>query len=248
MVIAVAAFMVQPFLAEKYVVPVLMYHHVNYSRESRSDTVSPENFQRQMTFIKAYGYRVISLDEFIGGIKNNRIFPKKTVVLTFDDGYEDNYTYAFPVLRRLNFPATIFISPGFIGREGFLDWDEIKYMQDKGIQYGSHGMIQAYLPEQDEAHLIYEIRESKRILEKELKHPIKYYAYPVGGFSRDIKDRLMREGYEGAVATNRGYDRYNKDVFEVNRVKFSDKDRSSVGIWMKLSGYYNLFRKLKKPY
>ena len=70
----------------------------------------------------------------------------------------------------------------------------------------------------------------------------------IGGFSGLIKDSLKNAGYKGACATNRGYDRYNRDVFELNRVRLSNNDDSDFVLWAKLSGYYNLFRKAKKPY
>ena len=228
-------------------VPIVMYHKVEPNPSGQADTVSPDIFHRQMDFLKTRGYRVISLDDLVRGIKAGHPPGRKTVVLTFDDGYENNYTQAFPLLRRYGFPATIFVSPDFIGEEGFLTLAQIADMQRAGIQFGSHGMSQAYLPDLSEEQRILEVGESRRQLMAGLKADVDYFCYPVGGFNARIKDLVRRSGYQGALATNRGYDRFNNDVYELNRIRFSDKDVSQFILWAKLSGYYNLFRKLKKP-
>ncbi len=246
-IVSVLASIAGFWLPDKYVVPIMMYHKVEDSETLKSDTVSPENFQKHMAYLKNHGYRVLTLDEFVEGVKHDRMFPEKSVVLTFDDGYENNFLHAFPVLQQNQFPATLFISPEFIGREGFLTWRQIYQMQAHDISYGSHGMTQAYLPDLNEHRRRYEIEESKAVLEGNLSTRIDYFAYPVGGFNDDIKKRLQTSGYRAAMATNRGYDRFNKDVFEINRIRFSDKDNSGFILWAKLSGYYNLFRTLKHP-
>ena len=235
------------WLDSHYTVPMILYHNVDLNPAGKADTVSPEIFLRQMEFLKTRGYRVISLDALVQGIKSGRPLGKKSVVLTFDDGYENNYMYVFPLLKRYGFPAMIFVSPDFIGAEGFLSSRQILDMQRAGVQFGSHGMSQAYLPDLDDAQRFLEVRESRRILMADLNTGVDYFCYPVGGFNDRIKDLVLRSGYQGALATNRGHDRFNRDVYELKRIRFSDKDRSSLVLWAKLSGYYNIFRKLKNP-
>jgi peptidoglycan/xylan/chitin deacetylase (PgdA/CDA1 family) len=235
------------WLSDQYVVPVIMYHKVEPSVMLRADTVSPENFKRQMEYLRQKGYQVILLDDLVTGIKSGRRFARNSVVLTFDDGYANNYTHAFSILREYQFPVTIFISPDFIGKEGFLDWRQIHEMRAGGIRYGSHGMSQAYLPDVDREEQIYEITRSKEILQDRLKEPIDHFCYPVGGFTDDVKKIIYEAGYEAALTTNRGHDRRNRDLFEIKRIRFSDKDVSGLVLWAKLSGYYNLFRKFKNP-
>ena len=235
------------WLNSHYTVPIIMYHKVEAVPQGSADTVSPAIFRRQMEFLKARGYRVIPLEDLVRDIQAGQPPAKKSVVLTFDDGYENNYTQAFPVLKAYGFPATIFVSPDFMGEQGFLTLAQIADMQRAGIQFGSHGMTQAYLPDLNEDQQYYEVQESRRILMADLKAGVDFFCYPVGGFNASIKDLVRRSGYRGALATNRGYDRFNSDVYELNRIRFSDKDTSSFIMWAKLSGYYNLFRKLKKP-
>ncbi|MFA5261064.1 MAG: polysaccharide deacetylase family protein [Candidatus Omnitrophota bacterium] len=234
------------WLNSHYTVPIIMYHKVEPNPAGKADTVSPEIFLRQMEFLKTRGYRIISLDDLVRGITSGHPPGKKSVVLTFDDGYENNYTQAFPLLKQYGFPAIIFVSPDFIGEEGFLSLTQIVDMQRAGIQFGSHGMSQAYLPDLSDAQRYLEVRESRRILMADLNAGVDYFCYPVGGFNDRIKDLVRQSGYLGALATNRGHDRFNTDVYELKRIRFSDKDGSPFVLWAKLSGYYNLFRKLKK--
>ncbi len=236
------------WVSYNYVVPVVMYHHVEPTEQQKANTTTPENFENQMAFLHEKGYQVITLDALIQAIKENRPLGKRTVVLTFDDGYENNYTYAWPILKKYQFPATIFIPSDFVDMDGHLSLKQIKEMMAGGISFGSHSRTHVYLPDASVDLQRYEIIESKHVLEKKLGVEIKHFAYPVGGFSDEIKEIVKKAGYESALATNRGFDRENKDVFEINRVRFSDKDNRADILLMKLSGYYNLFRKAKNPY
>lgn len=236
------------WLSNHYVVPIMMYHNVQTTDIPKGNTVSPENFDRQMAYLQSHGFNVISFDELVQTTVSKRSLPKKSVVITFDDAYVDNYTEAFKVLKKYGFPAIIFAPSDLIDTPGHLSWDQMREMMNSGVTFGSHSRFHSYLPEHPEKRQRDEIAQSKRILEEHLGVPVKYFGYPIGGFSDPIKKIVKESGYQGAAATNRGYDRFNKDVFEMNRVRFSDKDNRNDYLWIKLSGYYNLFRKLKKPY
>jgi len=242
-------------LAQRYTLPILMYHKIENSDKTKTDVVSPAFFRKHMKYLKEHGYNVIPLKDFLkakGNCPNNACLPRKTVILTFDDGYENNYTYAFPVLKEFGYPATIFISPDLIGKEKdgsrFLNWRQLREMRDEGIiDYGSHGMTQAYLPDISYEDQLYEIGRSKILLEKKLGVRIECFSYPVGGFDEKIKEEVKKAGYQCAVTTNRGHDRFNWDNFELNRIRLSDKDNTDTILWAKFNGFYNLFRKLKDP-
>lgn len=229
----------------KYTIPVLMYHEIEDAAQVRSDAVSPQKFQEQMAFLKNNGYHVLTLDQFTQALRTGKTFSRKAVVLTFDDGHKNNVTAAYPVLEKYGLTAAFFVSPGTVGQDGVMTWQDILTLHKGGMTIGSHGMRQAYLPEVSEVEQTFEIFESKAVLEKMLKDKVKYYAYPVGGYTDQLK-RLIRDvGYEAAFTTNRGSDRFNKDLFEINRIKVSEKD-SLLTFKAKVSGYYNLFRRLKK--
>jgi len=244
------------WIVDDYCLPVMMYHKVENSERIRADTVSPETFEYHMQYLKTHGFKVIGLSEFVmmreKGI-DNKDLPRKTVVITFDDGYENNYTVAYPILKKYGHKATIFISPDFFGefREGkqFLGEKQIRTMQEEGlVSFGSHGMTQAYLPEISYQEQQFELGRSKRILVEKFGMPANCFSYPVGGFDSRIKEEVKKAGYRCAVTTNRGNDRFNRDIYEINRIRFSDKDDKDSTLWAKLNGFYNLFRKMKDPY
>jgi peptidoglycan/xylan/chitin deacetylase (PgdA/CDA1 family) len=228
-------------------VPIMMYHQVTANPDKRSDTVSPQLFRSQMKYLKDHGFRVLTLAELVEGIKARRSFPFNSIVITFDDGYENNFTDALPILKEFNFPATVFISPDLFGQAGYLTVEQIAALQRAGFTLGSHGMRQAYLPEVSRAEQEHEIFDSRRIISQQFGVPVKFYCFPLGGYNDEIKKMVKSAGYEASLTSNRGQDRLNRDEFALNRIRFSDNDNRDQIMWIKLLGYYNLFRKLKSP-
>ncbi|MFH1201679.1 MAG: polysaccharide deacetylase family protein [Candidatus Omnitrophota bacterium] len=229
-----------------YVVPVLSYHGIGYGKTGVYVYTDPAIFKKQMDFIYNNHYKVISLDELVNGIKLKKKFDRKSVVITFDDGQKCLYLYAWPILKKYNFPATIFLISSFIGKEGFLNAQEIRKMHAGGITFGSHSKLHMYLPELlKEEDLISEIKDSRAQIAKITGIKVDYFCYPVGGFNDKIKKIVIDSSYRAACTTNRGRDKFNRDVFELDRIKM-DNPLSRLSIWSKLSGYYNLFRSVKK--
>ena len=242
---AVYAFYLRP----RYVVPILMYHSISDDAGS-SLHVSPDNFSRQMAFLKKSGYEVISLDDLVRGKKEGRKFTPGTVVITFDDGYKNNYLYAFPVLAKHDMPATIFLITNYVdAKNDYVTWDQVRLMMSKGIDFGGHTRSDVYLPSvKDQKSLENEVSGPKKDIESKTGMKAKYFCYPTGGFNENVKEAVKKAGYKGACTTNRGIDRFNNDVYELNRVKVTNSDMTKpFHFRAKLSGYYNLFRKLKSP-
>jgi peptidoglycan/xylan/chitin deacetylase (PgdA/CDA1 family) len=236
------------WLSQKHTVPIIMYHRVNYTEKPQQSITSPENFRWQMEYIKKHGYQVIRLADLVQAQKTGKRLPKKSVVISFDDGTEDNYTYAFPILKEYGFPAIIFIPFKHVDLNDFLKTAQIKEMLAAGIDFGSHAYHHAYLPDLPLDQQKLEIFESKHALEKTFGIPIDYFAYPVGGFMPQTKQMVIEAGYKAACTTNRGEDKGNQDLYELKRIRFSDKDNKNYILWMKLTGYYNLFRKKTNAY
>lgn len=238
------------YVSPRYSVPILTYHSFDSSKGLLS--VTPENFEKQMHFLKYHGYKVITLNELVEGKKIHRKFAHNTVVITIDDGYENNFTYAYPVLRKYGFPATIFLITNFIGvHPEFLNWDEVKEMSKNNISFGGHTKNHVYLPSvKKEVVLRDEITGSKKAIEEHIGIPVDYFCYPLGGFTEEAKRIVKESGYKGAVATNRGFDLLNrKDMYELNRVSVRNSEPDSlfaqIKFRAKLSGYYYLFKKGK---
>ena len=243
-----AGFFYYVYMKPRHVVPILMYHAIN-DDTSTSLNVNPVIFSRQIAFLEKEGYNVISLKRFVEGVKNKGKFPPKTVVITFDDGFEDNFVYAFPVLAKYKMPATIFLITKYVGkREGYLTWDQVLLMKGNGIDFGGHTRDNIYLPSlADEKELWEQIAGCREDIARKADYEAEFFCYPSGGFNEKVKETVIKAGYEGACTTNRGFDRYNKDVFELRRVKITNSDMTKPFHYRaKLSGYYNLFRSLKK--
>lgn len=242
------------WLTPRYAVPILTYHNIGYGRGGFF--VTPENFIKQMEYIKKNGYQVITLDELVRSIKDKKSLKRNKVVITLDDGYKDNFEYAYPVLKRFGFPATIFIITDLIGKgsmwkgKEFLNWDEVIAMSKDKISFGGHTKTHFYLGFiKDEKAAFEEVAGSKKAIEQKIGMPADYFCYPGGGFNEKAKALVAQAGYKGACTTNRGFADFNSDVYELKRIKVTNSDMTKpLSFWVKLSGYYNILRKEKKPY
>ena len=116
-----------------------------------------------------------------------------------------------------------------------------------GIAIGSHTMHHQYLPLVSENRLAEEIVDSKRLIEERIGQPVHYFSYPVGGFTPLVQVTVRRAGYRAACTTNRAWSRREIDPFALRRIKVTERDSHRVIFWAKLSGYYDLFRRLEQP-
>jgi len=235
---------------------VLMYHSVGApnGRTTCLD-VTEEAFARQMAFLHARGFHVIRLAELADILRRGEKVKPRTVVITFDDGYDNNYTKAFPVLKKYGFPATIFVIAGRLGE----DYDVARgvsarimtpqMMQDMVasglIDIGSHTKHHYYLPYvRNEALLWEEIRGSKTFLESAVGVPVVALAYPLGGYTRRTEEMARRAGYAVAVTTNRKDSRDNVDLYALKRIRISHSSGHMLVFFLEASGYYPRLKKL----
>ncbi len=192
---------------------VLMYHKVNELLDNPL-SVSVNQFKEQIAYLKR-NFNVISLDEALSCIRNDYSFHKRTVLITFDDGYKDNLTNAYPILKKYGCKAVLFIPTEYPGGRTLphdefvtvsnptISWDEISQIQDI-FEIGSHGCSHRALTRLSLPKARMEIQYSKEIIEKRIKTPVRAFSYPKGSIG-DINDKLEVEvknaGYQICFTT-----------------------------------------------
>jgi len=227
--------------------PILTYHRVGPFQHDHVPTVSVEAFERQIALLAKFRCRVLSFDELADVLDQGGALPRRSVAITFDDGYEGTHTSAWPVLKKFGFPSTVFVAPGEIGRPGFSTWEQLIEMAQDGMTIGSHTMHHAYLPLVPEARLTEELIGSKQIIESRIGRPVHYLSYPIGGFTPQAQAVARAAGYRAAFTTNRAVSRAALDRYAIRRIKITERDTNPLALLAKISGYYDLFRQLHQP-
>jgi len=231
------------FARNAYFLPILMYHSVDINDKITNIFISPGSFERQMKFLHKNNYNVISLSEAADYIKNRRRPPYRTVAITFDDGYYNNYEYAYPVLKRYGIKATLFVIVDKIGQPGWVGWKELEEMSDSGIiTIGSHTKTHPWLTGLSIEGIKNEFDASKRILEEKLGKNIDLLCYPMGEYDRRSEDIANRSGYICAVGTNPGRSSSVRDIYAMGRIKISDSSDNLFIFWFETTGYYKYFK------
>lgn len=176
-------------------VPVLLYHSISETPVGvPSLSVTPEEFEAQMRYLAENGYTAIGLDELgrCGGYK-------KPVVITFDDGYADNYTNAYPILKRWGMKATVFMVSGYVGRGGYLSVPQIRAMEDL-VSFQSHTASHLRLDRMSLSRVRRECAVSKADLSRVTGRPVYALSYPNGSFSTLVRETVS-DYYRCAVTT-----------------------------------------------
>ena len=202
-------------------VPVLCYHRFSTKKSSDKITVSAETFERQMAYLKNNGYTVLTLQQFYDFIDYRRRPPKKSVVLTIDDGLKTAHTIAFPILKKYGFPAVIFINTDNINdlvNRNTLTWGELRELRDSGlIVIESHSATHEDLTKISDEQLMTELGESKRVIKSMLGTTSTAVAYPYGLFNRKTIDMLKQNGYKSGFTVIRGGNAFFSDYYSLHR-------------------------------
>lgn len=204
-------------LREVQQIPVLYYHSIMLE-EGNEVRMPPEQFEAQMSYMRDKGYESVSLNELYNAFYNNEILPPKPFVITFDDGYEDNYTNAFPIVEKYGFTATVFMVSSYIDGDGFLSWTQLRELVANEWEVAGHTVSHPYLSQCDRKALFNELLSSKETLEKGLGQPIKFFAYPYGDVNEDVAQAVKDSGYVMAFTTKRGWVDLSLDKWHQKRV------------------------------
>ena len=234
---------------------ILMYHRIDDTLDRDILCVSPFAFSMQMAWLKEEGYTVIGLEKALECLGSGTL-PKKTVSITFDDGYEDNYRNAFPVLSEHGFSASIFPVTGFSRGEKrhprykdypcpitYLTPLQIGEMSRNGLSFGSHTDTHPLLTSLSQEDAMKELLKSKKDLEDWTGKPVCSFAYPNGAFSPEYFPTIEAAGYRAALTTLPGFNTNKTPSFELRRTEISGRD-SLLDFSLKMKGGIDPLHKL----
>ena len=205
-------------------VPILLYHDFSKTRTSKM-IVMETSFEAQMKYLKENNYHVITLGQFLDFMELKKQIPEKSVVITIDDGWKSLYTIAYPILKKYDFPATLFVYTDFIGGRKGLTWNQIKELSDNGFNIECHTKTHRYLTKiKDgetfdqffkaiEKELIY----PKKQLKKKLNLDCSCLAYPYGKTNSLVAAMAEKQGYRAAFTVTRGGNAFYMHNHNINR-------------------------------
>ena len=187
-------------------VPILNYHQINDSAENAL-TVHTDQFEEQMKYLADNGYHAITPNELLDAWENDTELPDKPVVITFDDGYVDNYKNAYPILKKYGLKGTIFAVTDYLNLyPNYFTWEQAKEMQDSGVmEIESHTMSHVELttlPTREDAQ--HQLVDSKQALDMHLNKDTRFIAYPCGSFDEDVEQMTRDAGYRAAFTVHYG--------------------------------------------
>jgi peptidoglycan/xylan/chitin deacetylase (PgdA/CDA1 family) len=220
-------------------VPVIQYHKIDTPPRDalvRGGYTPPGRFARQIAYLKKQGFVFYSASELVEYYREHDSFPPKGITVTLDDGWRDNYTHAFPVLRELGVKATIFLVSSCIdqvsskaqakGESGraHLSRAEILEMSRHSIEFGSHSLNHKLFHEIPLSEVKLEVENAKGQIEGLLQKPCKVFAYPAGYFSGEAKRVIESAGHIAAFSTIYGPTN-PLDLYALNRIEILRRDR-----------------------
>jgi peptidoglycan/xylan/chitin deacetylase (PgdA/CDA1 family) len=236
-------------------VPILTYHHVN-PLEGDMITVSVNHFEAQMAFLQRSGYHTLFVSELVNWMQGENPIPKKSLVLTFDDGFRDNYEFAFPVLKKYGIKATLFIVSGWIsgerppvksgeviphhqcnqliaqgrGDQIAMTWPEVQELQDSGlVEIESHTNTHNKKLYQDASALKEDLNRSREVIADHLKKNSTCLCWPGGGYNRESINAARGAGFTALCTTERGLNQPGGDLSQLKRVTV--RDAGSWWLW-----------------
>lgn len=233
-------------------VPILMYHRIADISDDRN-SLSPAKFAQQLQYLRDHGYHTISLQQLQNAAEP---LPKRPVILTFDDGYQDNFRTALPLLLRYGLTATVFPVVGWIGQDNgwesypgkplcrMMTWEELLFWQQAGMEVGSHTVNHPFLSQLDETQIWSELLVSKEQLEKQLGTSITTLCYPYGDFDERVKRIAHEVGYKAAVAIFAGTSFWRWDELALPRLVIASRQPLWEFRW-KVSPVHRLFTALR---
>jgi peptidoglycan/xylan/chitin deacetylase (PgdA/CDA1 family) len=183
--------------------PILIYHSVRPYWSGDTDFVktlitTPEVFEVEMKYFAEQGYTSVSFEQLASSIREGTPLPNKPIIFSFDDGWESQYTYAYPLLKKYGFTGTFYVYTNVIERLHFMTWDQVIAMSNDGMEIGCHSKSHPFLAHVDNDQLHVEILDSKQIIEEHIGKPVTTFAYPFGQYNEHVMEVVKDSGYSSA--------------------------------------------------
>ncbi len=213
-------------------VPVLMYHRVDPQLSAHDPmtvglTVMEPMFEAQLAVLRAAGYQSMPLAAIRESLDLHTPLPERRVILTFDDGYEDNYSVVFPLLKRFGFTATFFVVTSSVDTRDHLTVPQIREMAASGMEIESHGVHHIDFSVLSPADARRELLQSRKTIEGWTGRPVTFFAYPAGRYSAALERLLDTLGYRGALTTRPGFVTSESRPFTLERVRVLHDDTAA---------------------
>jgi len=215
------------------IIPILMYHYVRVVTDPKDTigiglSVKPDLFARQMQYLADNGYTTLTMQEVYDIIAGRKMLPAKPIALTFDDGYRDFYTAAWPVLQQHNFKATNYVITDFIGWDAYMTWPMLQELGAGGqVEIGAHTRSHVDLRTLSAARLADELLGSKTLLETGLGRPVGAFCYPAGFYNATVIAAVGRANYLTATTELPGAKQNIQSPYELPRIRVNGPDTLS---------------------
>ena len=207
-------------------IPILMYHYISDppwgADDVRRDLSLPgPDFEQQLRYLVNQGYHSISLEDLVHHIQQGAPLPEKPIVLTFDDGYKDAFTVAFPLLMKYGLTGTFFIFTKPINEENrdYLSWQEVELMSTAGMEIGCHSYSHPDLTVQSDKVVKAEVSDTRVEIEAHIHRPVHAFCYPSGAYDSRIIQAVEDAGYWAAVTTKQGIEHSSSDRLVLRRIR-----------------------------
>lgn len=206
------------FTRKSFSIPVLMYHYITNEESTQEVCVSKKRFEEQIKYLKDNGYKFLTIEELRKLRDSKKRFPRKSVVITFDDGYSDIYYNALPIMKRYGAKGTVFVISGKIGSPMYLNKDELRELQKSDIiNIGSHTVNHKELDKLSFDDQLSELKESKETLESIIGSKVEHIAYPYGKYNRDTVKAAELAGYKMGFTVDGDYTRSEGGYYDLRR-------------------------------
>jgi peptidoglycan/xylan/chitin deacetylase (PgdA/CDA1 family) len=213
-------------VARELRVPILMYHYISTPPAGadiyRKDlSVTPQRFESHLQYLVSAGYQVVTLDDLLYALTQGRPLPPKPVILTFDDGYEDNYENAFPLLRKYGMVGHFFVISDFVnaGRPGYMSWEQIQEMAAAGQRFGSHSRDHPALAGKSIDYLVWQALGGVEAIQEHLGYHPRWVSYPSGDYDQQAIKVYKSANYWGGLGVEQGATHTLGEIFHLHRVR-----------------------------